>query len=405
MSQPPILDGLKVVELATFVLAPAAGTVLADFGAEVLHVENPKTGDPYRHLHLMKPLPECELPYCWTLTNRNKRSLALDLKQEEGKKILHQLVEGTDVFITNFHPSVLAALSARYEDLAPLNSRLVYAHATGYGECGNEVEKPGYDATAWWARSGLMDAVRAQGADHALATAGMGDNPSAMSLFAAIMLALYRREQSGQGGLVKTSLIANGAWSNSIMLQAAMCGATPFEAPTRTTTPNALVNPYTCSDGESFYLAMIGEVGEWGPLTEAIGRPELCSDPRFVDVESRRKNSVALVQLLDDVFATQPLAHWRDVLDEHKITFGIINRSEDVPQDQQLIDNGIFREIEGSDGLRTVDSPIAVAGVPKRPPGPAPALGQHSADVLEELGYSRAAIAELSAAGVINQGG
>ncbi len=401
MSQPPILQGIKVVELATFVLAPAAGTVLADFGAEVLHVENPQMGDPYRYLHLMKPLPECDDAYCWTLTGRSKRSLALDLKQEAGRKILHQLVEEADVFITNFHPSVLAALGARYEDLAALNSRLVYAHATGYGDCGDEVEKPGYDATAWWARSGLMDAVRAQGSDHGLATAGMGDNPSAMSLFAAIMLALYRREQTGEGSQVKTSLIANGAWSNSIMLQAVMSGAEPFEPPKRTDTPNALVNPYTCSDCESFYLAMIGEAIEWGPLTEAIGRPELCSDPRFVDVDARRAHSVELIRILDEVFSRQPLEHWRRVLDEHKVTFGIISRTEDVPQDQQLIDNGIFREIEGRGGLHTVDSPIAIDGVAKRPPSPAPALGEHSVEVLAELGLSQEAIDDLRTAGVI----
>ena len=392
----PLLEGIKVVEVATFVLAPAAGTMLSDFGADVIHVEPPGIGDPYRYLHTVRPLPASEEPYCWILTGRNKRSVVLNLKEEEGRSILYRLVEEADVFITNFHPSVVADLGLGWDDLRRHNERLVYAHATGYGDAGAEIEKPGYDATAWWARSGLMDAVRTPGGDHALAAAGMGDNPSAVALFGAIMLGLYRRERSGAGGKVKTSLMANGAWANSIYIQAALCGAESFVPPARTTTSNPLVNPYVCQDGGAFYLAMINEVGEWSSLIEAIARPELADDARFVDPDARHENSVALVAILDEVFARRPLHHWRRRLDEHGVTFGIINRTDDTPSDGQLVANEIFPEIQDSAGRRTVASPIDVEGSPKRQPAPAPALGEHTAQVLGELGFTPSSVRDLA---------
>src|SRR5688572_16322788 len=156
----PILSGLKVIDCGTFVFGPAATTVLSDFGADVIKIEPPGIGDPYRYLHKMAPLPDCDHAYGWTLTNRNKRGIVLNLKHEEGQGVLRRLVADSDVFVTNYHPSVLAAFRATWDELAPLNPRLVYAQASGYGELGEEAEKPGYDATAWWARSGLMEAVR-----------------------------------------------------------------------------------------------------------------------------------------------------------------------------------------------------------------------------------------------------
>ena len=246
-----------------------------------------------------------------------------------------------------------------------------------------------------WARSGLMDVVRPAGADHALATAGMGDNPSAMALFGAIMMALYQRERTGRGSHVKTSLMANGAWANSIYLQAALCGAEPFTPFARTESPNALINPYLCADGRALYLAMINEEGEWRALTCAIERPELNDDPRFRDVTARHENSVELVAILDDAFASRPLEHWRRALDESGITFGVVSTIDDVATDEQMIANGVLPAISGG-GPRTVDSPITVEGADKRQPGPAPTLGEHTAEVLESLGYDQETIRSLN---------
>lgn len=396
-----MLDGIRVVEAATFVLGPAAGTVMADFGADVVHVEHPAMGDAHRYLSQLAPLPVCEKNYPWLLTSRSKRSIAIDLKSDAGREILRDLVRGADVFITNYHPSVLAALGLEWEDLRALSPRLVYAHATGYGDEGPEVEKPGYDATAWWARSGLMDAVRPRDREFGLATPGMGDQPSAMALFGAIMLALFDRERTGRGRRVRTSLLANGAWANGIYLQAALCGATPYEAPTHADTPNALVNHYTCADGRTFYLAMVQEVREWDRFVEAVARPDLRDDPRFAMLEARRANAPALTALLDALFVEKPLAHWRDALDRHGVTFGIVTRSEELPDDAQMNANGVFRTIEGTDGLRTVDSPIHVDGADKRPCRLAPGIGDHTREILRELDYAPDRIDALCRDGVV----
>jgi crotonobetainyl-CoA:carnitine CoA-transferase CaiB-like acyl-CoA transferase len=402
MSQRHLLEGMKVVELATYVFAPAAGTVLADFGAEVVHIEHPVIGDAYRMLPQLRPLPECDENYCWILTARGKKSLALDVRAPDGREIALNLVRGADVFITNLHPSVLAKLGMRWEDLEPENPRLIYAHATGYGDQGPEVEKPGYDATAWWARSGLMDAVRPRDAEFALATAGMGDHPSSMALFAAIALALFDRERTGKGRRVRTSLLANGAWSNSILIQAALCGAKPYQPPTHSGSLNALVNHYLCSCGRGLYLAMVQESVEWERFTQAISRPELASDPRFAELAARRAHSRELVAILDEEFAKQPLTEWRKRLDAHQVTFGIISRIEDLPHDPQLEANGVFRPVvDAREGLRTVDSPIHLDGAPKKPATLPPALGEHGRELLQSLGYGAERIDALIKSGVV----
>lgn len=406
MTEKLLLEGIRVVELATFVFAPAAGTILGDFGADVVHIEHPQMGDAYRHLPNLRPLPECDENYCWILTSRGKKSIALDVRRAEGRAVALDLVRAADVFITNLHPSVLEKLGMRYEDVAPENARLIYAHATGYGDEGGEVEKPGYDATAWWARSGLMDAVRPKGAEFAFATAGMGDHPSAVALFGAIALALFDRERTGKGRRVRTSLLANGAWSNSILLQAALCGGTTYAAPPRASSLNALVNSYTCADGRGLYLAMVQEAVEWERFTDAVGKPELRDDPRFVEIPARRANAAALVAVLDPIFASRPLAHWRAELDRHTVTFGIIARIDDLPNDPQLNANGVFRPVVGPGvrpGLRTIDSPIHLDGAAKRDATRAPELGEHGREILAKLGYAKERIDALVRDGVMRE--
>ena len=406
MSEKYLLEGIRVVELATFVFAPAAGTILGDFGADVVHIEHPLMGDAYRHLPQLRPLPECDENYCWILTSRGKRSIALDVRPAEGRAVALDLVRSADVFITNLHPSVLEKLGMRYEDVSELNPRLIYAHATGYGDEGLEVEKPGYDATAWWARSGLMDAVRPKGAEFAFATAGMGDHPSATALFAAIALALFDRERTGQGRRVRTSLLANGAWSNSILLQAALCGGTTYAAPPRASSLNALVNSYLCADGRGLYLAMVQEAVEWERFSDAVGKPELRDDARFKDVAARRANAPALVAILDPIFASRPLSHWRAELDRYTVTFGIIARIDELPDDPQLNANGVFRPVVGPGvrpDLRTVDSPIHLDGAEKRPATRAPELGEHGREILKSLGYSAERIDALLHSGVLRE--
>src|SRR5262245_44931475 len=247
-SQDLILQGLRVVDAATYIAAPAAAAVLSDFGAEVIKIERPPHGDPFRHLYRNPEFAPCEHNYPFVQDNRNKRSLVLNLTTAEGQTVFTKLAERADVVITNFQPQILRKFRIRYEDLAPLNPRLIYAMITGYGEQGEEAEKPGYDMTAYFARSGLMYYINAADSGPYVSPCGFGDHPPAMSLVSAILLALYRRERTGKGGKVWTTLMHNGVWSNSSGVQGALLGSGQPPRWTQSTAPNPFVNHYQTSD-------------------------------------------------------------------------------------------------------------------------------------------------------------
>ena len=252
---------------------------MSDFGAEVIKVE-PRSAIP---IAISLPFRRCpsRLNYLWLLDGRNKKSVSLDLTTDEGRDILLKLVATADVFITNYQPSILRKLRLNYEDIAAVNPRVIYASATGYGERGAETESPGFDMTAYWARSGLMDAVHNEDAEPAPSTCGMGDHPSAMSLLSAILLALYNRLSTGKGTKVSTSLAANGAWSNACLIQSVLCGAEPYAKPSRAEAINPMVNHYRTRDGKRFIFCQIQPEKDWGNLCRALDRPELISDPEL----------------------------------------------------------------------------------------------------------------------------
>jgi len=381
-----ILEGIRVVDVASHIFGPAAATVMSDFGADVIKIEPPR-GDAHRRLAKNIPLPVCDIDYCWELDNRNKRSVVLDLAQPEGRENLYKLVRKADVFVTNYLPAVLERLRLTYDHLGPLNSRLVYAHATGYGERSEERNKPGFDLTAYWGRSGLMECVRNGGMDPAMSVLGMGDHPSAMTLFGAIMLALYDRERTGRGGKVSSSLAANGAWTNSGLLQAEMCSAQFYPAKTRTTTYNPLINHYVTRDGKRILLCLLTADRDFVRLSHALGCPELPEQTRFADAASRMKHSAELVAILDELIGARDLADWADTFARHEVTWSLVQTLKDVANDKQLIENEIIVEFDHPryGRMRTVNSPIFVHGVKKVAPRAAPELGADTAAVLREL--------------------
>jgi crotonobetainyl-CoA:carnitine CoA-transferase CaiB-like acyl-CoA transferase len=321
----------------------------------------------------------------------------------EAREVLLALVRQADVFLTNFAPERLARLRLTWDDLGPANPRLVYASLTGYGEVGPEANKPGYDITAWWARSGLMDLVRPVDEPPSPSMPGMGDHPTALAVLAAIMLGLYRRERTGRGTRVSTSLLANGAWSNSILLQALLCGATFLERRPRHQARNALSNLYRARDGRWFLLTLLNEESDWPRLPPAIGRPDLRDDPRFATTAARRANAPALVAVLDEVFAGRDWPEWRARLDAHGVPCGGVSRLEDLRDDPQLEATGTVVPLPllGHPGLRTVMNPLQIHGEEPVPPGPAPALGEHTEEVLRSLGYDDAALGRLRRHGAI----
>ena len=397
-----VLAGITVLDVGSWIAGPAAATVMSDFGAEVIKVE-PPGGDPYRDFYHVTGAPTSDINYPWLLDARNKKSVVLDLAIPAARDALLVLVARADVFLTNQPPARIERLRLGYEELSAVNPRLVYASLTGYGDEGEEANKLGFDINAWWARSGLMDVVRAPGAPPAGSVPGMGDHPSAMTLFGAIMLALYQRERTGRGAKVSSSLLSNGAWANAILIQAALSGATFVPRPPRERALNALLNLYQCRDGRWFILTLLREEREWGRLARAIGREELLTDARFATMAARHANSTALVKVLDEVFAGKDWLEWRGILEAHRITFGPMARITEPGDDRQMVaaQTIVPLEIPERPGMRTVMSPIQVSGQSKVPPRRAPELGEHTRDVLRSVGYDDAAFQRLRATGAL----
>ena len=393
-----LFSGLKVIDCASWIAGPAAATMLSDFGADVIKIEPPGAGDPWRH---SQPIPGKTVDYYWQLTSRNKRSLALDLKQPEGQAVLHRLVASADVFITNFPLPVRHRLKMAPADLLPLNPRLIYGSFTAYGEHGEEAAKTGFDSTAYWARTGLMDMVRPDPeTTPSRSMPGMGDHPSGTGLYAAIVSALYRREKTGQGGVVRSSLLQNGLWANGCAVQVRLFGEHVPHRPLREDAPNALANHYRTRDGRWFIMALFNEQRQLRSFLSAIGREELTDDPRFATTAARKENAKALVRILDDVFATRDLAEWRTILDGVGVTFGIVGTVNEAPDDPQMRHAGALVPFADGQGM-TVSTPFHIDGVEKIAPRRAPAVGEHNAAVLQEAGYTSDDIARLRGLGVV----
>jgi formyl-CoA transferase len=395
-----IFDGLKVIDCASFIAGPAAATVMSDFGANVIKIEPPGMGDPYRRRAV--PKPESPLNPGFFFDSRNKKSLALDLRQEAGRAVLYRLVKDTDVFITNYPPPARGRLGITYDHLKHLNERLIYASFTGYGETGPEASKPGFDATAWWARTGLMDLVRAgEEVTPARSLPGMGDHPSAMGTYGAIVTALYQREKTGKGNYVGSSLLANGLWANACSVQAALCGDEVRPQPPREAALSALRVHYQCRDGRWLLLSIAADEWRWDKFKTCFDTTML-DDARFASDHARNTHARELVAILDQLFAEHDLAHWRRVLDEAGLIFGIVGQVDDIRHDEQVLAAGFLRPFVDEPELWTIDSPFFLAGQEKVPPQKAPATaGEHSEQVLREAGFGDAEISRLRADGII----
>jgi len=388
MAEETIFSGLKVVDMASFLAGPGAATVLSDFGADVIKVEPPGIGDPHRMTYKIPPNPSAKENYGWHLSNRNKRGMALDLKSPHAREVVERLVKWADVFVINFPNPVRKRLKVTYEDLAPWNPRLIYADVTGYGDVGPDADLPGFDITAYWARTGLLAMTRDAGAPPTLPVPASGDHATAIGLYSAIVTGLYRRERTGKGSHVTTSLIGEGIWSSAMSIQAALCGAKFFPLHDRKNPPNAIFNVYQTSDDHWFLIVV--QAKDWPALATGIGHPELLLDARFVDDATRAANSAKLAEILDSVFTSEPLAHWREVLDRARITYGIVRSPAECITDPQVLANDIIVPIEGGDEhlKLTVSSPLKIHGVQKVTARRAPELGEHNEELLKQLGFT-----------------
>ena len=399
-----IFSGLKVLDVGTWIAGPVAATILADFGASVIKVEVPGTGDPYRALSSGPLSPKSDVNYCWIADARNKRSITLNLKSPEGRDILMRLVRECDVYITNQPFPTRRALGLMYEDLAPLNERMVYASLTAYGETGPDAELEGFDGVAWWARSGLMDMVRAPGATPGMSVPGMGDHPTAVSLYASIVTALLRRERTGKGGKVHTSLLANGIWSNACLGQAALVEAEflPHDDGSRVpTSPNRIL--FETSDHRLLQLYMVRTHAELDALLIAAGREDLLVDQRFEDHENRPANAPALIAELKATFCERTAADWLATFRENGVPVTLVAEMQDLLQDEQLRAIGSITppRDESVPAALVVNHPLNIDGLAQVGPTRAPELGEQTAEILTELGFDEDAIKGLRERGVL----
>ena len=402
MTEQSLFSDLLVIDCASFIAGPAAGTILGDFGAQVIKIEPPGSGDGYRKLKQLPGVPVCELNYPWRLTNRGKRSLAVDLKNPEGRAMLDRLVSQADVFITNYPLGVREKLRLRYSDISAINPSTIYASLTPYGESGPEAAKTGYDATAWWARSGLMDSVRASSdTPPAVSVPGMGDHMTACSLYGAIVTALYQRQRTGQGSMVGSSLLANGLWSNGFLVQAALDGAN-MDVRMDYEKRSTFTQLYRCRDDRWFLLTILPQVQEaaWPRLASCLGHEEWLEDSRFGTIEERHKHNRELTALVREAVEQQDWSHWEASFAQFGITCGVVAKPADSGEDVQVAAAGLLSEFVDNTG-RTVDSPMYVTGALKNRPSAAPEVGEHSLQILSDFGVDTATIQDLKSRGIV----
>jgi len=395
-----IFSGLKVVDLASFIAGPSAAVILSDFGADVIKVE-PPNGELLRIANHVPPQPLSEDAYPWHLANRNKRGMELNLKAPSAQQVLEKLVKWADVLIVNTPHPARARLKLEYQDVVQWNPRLVYADLTGFGDKGPDANLPGFDITSYWARSGLLSMTRDAGAPPTWPVAGSGDNATAVGLYSAIVTALYRRERTGEGAHVTTSLLAEGVWSASVSIQAALCDAKFFGLHDRKNPANAAMNVWRTKDDTWFVLIITPD--KLAPVAKAIGRPDLLTDPRFSNPAKLMANMPQLTAILDEIFSAEPMAHWYEVFNGVHVTFGAVRGPQEVIKDPQLQANDIIVPLNGAGGklTSTISSPLQVHGVAKVPAKRAPKIGEHNGEVLRQLGFSAAEIDGLHESGAI----
>lgn len=394
-----LLSGIRVLEAASMIMVPSVGAVLADYGAQVIKLE-PIEGDLNRRGHQIPGMPIHDYEYCFLPDNRGKRSLSIDLKAPEARAILRRLVEGADVFLTNHRPKSLESLGLGWNELQAINPRLVYAHGTGFGDVGEEIDKPGFDSVSYWSRSGMEANMFPMDGWLGSLGYGTGDHPTGMALLSAVLLALFARERSGRGTRVSCSLLASGAWSNSVMIQARLLGARFLDRRPREDARSFTSVYYRAADRRLFKMVVVDTRRDWPKVCRAIGRPDLVDDPRYATLEARLEDGRMreLIELCDRIFASQPMPYWQRALEQADMAYSVVANLDDVVADRQMAANGVFVEIDDPvlGRVRTVDTPLKIEGHPKVVRAPAPRLGEHTRAVLAEIGLDEQEIDALA---------
>ena len=403
-----LLDGIRVVEMGLWVAGPAAGGILADWGAEVVKIEMPK-GDPMRKLFGALSGSKEERCPPFDLYNRGKKSIALDVNHPDGIALVQRLVATADVFVTNMRPQFLQRAGLDHATLLARHPRLVYASLTAYGLEGPDRDAPGYDMAAFSGRSGIADRATPPGAAPPILPGGMGDNVTAIATVAGIMGALFHRERSGRGQLVATSLLRTGIYSIGMDVATRVGLGRIAPPPSRLKPQNPLMNLYRAGDGKWFWLVGAESERHWPGIVEALGEPSLAGDERFATPRERRRNAEALVAAIDALLACRSREEWAETFRRHEVWWAPVNSVDDLVHDPQVLACGAFVDVPVAAGqaqpasFNGVATPVDFGSTPVGPAGPPPGVGEHADALLESLGVGRDELARLRDAGVLAQ--
>jgi crotonobetainyl-CoA:carnitine CoA-transferase CaiB-like acyl-CoA transferase len=397
------LGDVSVVEIANWIAGPSATALMADMGASVIKVE-PPSGDSMRNKLRQPRFPEGKkgTDMVFQMANRGKRSIAIDLVDERGRDIARDLIDRADVLVTNLTRSRLERYGLGPDDLHRRNPGLVYALVTGQGSTGEDADRLAFDVTAFFARGGVTALLGEPDAPPVAPRAGEGDHPTALALLVAILGALRVAERTGEGQLVETALMRVGAWTVGADMATALVDgrqptkrsrAQPF-SPTNTS--------YRCADGAWVALSSHNPA-TWPPFCEALGRPELATDPRFDTPTKRFANADQLTPIFDEIFGSQAFDHWAPLLDGTDVIWAKVAELPEVIADPQARQMGMFVELEHPDVGRfeTLAAPFSFERSHVAARGRAPEVGEHTAEVLAELGYDEALVSGLIASGVV----
>jgi crotonobetainyl-CoA:carnitine CoA-transferase CaiB-like acyl-CoA transferase len=399
---PGPMEGIRVVELGVWVAGPSACAILGDWGAEVIKIE-PPDGDPFRYLipglgsDGNAPSPPFELD------NRNKRSVCIDLSTDEGRRVAGMLVDSADVFITNIRPSALQRAGLDYDTVSERNPKLVYGSVTGYGLEGDDWDRPAYDVGAFWSRAGVAAALTPEGGELPYQRGGMGDHMAGLAAAGGVAAALVARDRTGKGQLVSTSLFRIGmymlGWDGNMALRLGV----PTIPMTRKAPPNPLINGYTAADGKRFWILGLQGDRHWPDVVRAIDRPSWLDDARYATLVLRWQNSEELVTELDAIFAAKPMDEWAAIFDREDVWWAPVQAAHEAVADPQARSGGGIVDVPSDDGqpVQMVASPVDFGGTPWAPRCMPPEAGQHTEEVLLELGFDWDQIIALKEQGAI----
>jgi formyl-CoA transferase len=398
------LDGIKVVDLSTWAVGPATCEVLGDWGADVIKIEHPDGGDPTRNWRGTAWMPPGSPSNVgWLADNRSKKSITLDLSKDDGKEAAYKLIKKVDIFVSNLPADSLKKLRMDYETLKLINDKLIYAHLTGYGTKGPRAIRPGYDYTAFWASSGIMSLMGEAGTPPGFCRPAFGDHVTTGYLVAGILAALYARVKSGVGQRVDTTLVGTGLWTVDWQAQATLLTGNDAERANRKRMPNPMANSYQAKDGRWFMLFMLFPERFWPPFCKALDIKHLEHDPRFDTAEKRTENCEELISIIDEVMASKSSAEWAPIFERYNLVWAHVHTILGAINNPQTKANEFVVELDHPEigKLKMVNSPIRFSETPHEVKIPPPLLGQHTEEVLLELGYDWASIGKLKKKGVI----